>query len=97
MSVRWIEKVLDIALERQPVPLTEEEVASAETAVAATEKQVEPACGEALEINRLFTTEKRSSERFFYAGFYRFFWFEQRDAHPDNETRLTLKVSWQIS
>src|SRR5437868_8790679 len=29
VPVRWIDKVLDIALERRPVPLTEEEVAPA--------------------------------------------------------------------
>ena len=41
VSVRWIDKVLDVALERKPVPIAEEE-ASAETAAASTEKQVEP-------------------------------------------------------
>jgi ATP-dependent Lon protease len=41
VSVRWIDKVLDIALERKPVPIPEEEV-SAESATAATEKQAEP-------------------------------------------------------
>jgi ATP-dependent Lon protease len=41
VSVRWIDKVLDVALERKPVPIAEEET-SAETAAASTEKQVEP-------------------------------------------------------
>jgi ATP-dependent Lon protease len=41
VSVRWIDKVLDVALERKPVPIAEEET-SAETATASTEKQVEP-------------------------------------------------------
>jgi ATP-dependent Lon protease len=41
VSVRWIDKVLDVALERKPVPIAEEET-SAETAAASTDKQVEP-------------------------------------------------------
>jgi ATP-dependent Lon protease len=41
VSVRWIDKVLDIALERKPVPIPEEEV-SAESSTTATEKQAEP-------------------------------------------------------
>jgi ATP-dependent Lon protease len=41
VSVRWIDKVLDVALERKPVPIAEEET-SAETATASAEKQVEP-------------------------------------------------------
>jgi ATP-dependent Lon protease len=41
VSVRWIDKVLDVALERKPVPIAEEET-STETATASTEKQVEP-------------------------------------------------------
>ena len=36
VPVRWIDKVLDVALERKPVPLTDEEVA--EVAAAAAEK-----------------------------------------------------------
>jgi ATP-dependent Lon protease len=40
IPVRWIDKVLDIALERKPVPLTEEEVAPA-AAVAATETKTD--------------------------------------------------------
>ena len=35
IPVRWIDKVLELALERQPVPLTEEEIAAAEAVVAA--------------------------------------------------------------
>ena len=35
IPVRWIDKVLEIALERNPVPLTDEE-AAASTAAAAT-------------------------------------------------------------
>ena len=34
VPVRWIDKVLDIALERQPVPLTDAEVAAAAAVVA---------------------------------------------------------------
>jgi len=41
VSVRWIDKVLDVALERKPVPIAEEET-GAETATASAEKQVEP-------------------------------------------------------
>jgi ATP-dependent Lon protease len=41
VSVRWIDKVLDVALERKPVPIADEEV-TAESATAAVEKQVEP-------------------------------------------------------
>lgn len=41
VPVRWIDKVLEVALERQPVPLTEE--AAVETAVAQTGTQVDPA------------------------------------------------------
>ena len=41
VSVRWIDKVLDVALERKPVPLAEEEVAT-ESAAANVEKQAEP-------------------------------------------------------
>ena len=35
IPVRWIDKVLELALERQPVPLTEEEIAASEAVVAA--------------------------------------------------------------
>jgi ATP-dependent Lon protease len=34
LPVRWIEKVLELALERQPTPLTEEEIAAAAAAAA---------------------------------------------------------------
>ncbi|MFN7856853.1 MAG: hypothetical protein ACK5OA_09810, partial [Acidovorax sp.] len=34
VPVRWIDKVLEVALERKPVPLTDEEVASAAAALA---------------------------------------------------------------
>jgi ATP-dependent Lon protease len=40
VPVRWIDKVLDIALERRPVPLTEDDVAPA--AVAQTAEQTDP-------------------------------------------------------
>ncbi len=38
VPVRWIDKVLDIALERKPVPLTDEEAAPAPTVAAADTK-----------------------------------------------------------
>ncbi len=38
VPVKWIDQVLDVALEAKPVPLSEEEVAAAVTAVAATPK-----------------------------------------------------------
>jgi ATP-dependent Lon protease len=38
VPVKWIDQVLDVALEAKPVPLGEEEVAAAVTAVAATPK-----------------------------------------------------------
>ena len=38
VPVKWIDKVLEIALERKPVPLTDEEVAAAAVVVAAPEK-----------------------------------------------------------
>ncbi len=38
VPVKWIDKVLDIALERKPVPLTDEEVAATAVVVAAPEK-----------------------------------------------------------
>ena len=41
VPVRWIDKVLEIALERHPVPLTEEEVPAA-TAVAQPSGQPDP-------------------------------------------------------
>lgn len=41
IPVRWIDKVLEVALERQPVPLTDEEVATA--AVAQANAQPDPA------------------------------------------------------
>ena len=41
IPVRWIDKVLEVALERQPVPLTEVE-ASVETTVAQTAGQTDP-------------------------------------------------------
>jgi ATP-dependent Lon protease len=40
ISVKWIDKVLDIALERKPVPIPDEEV-SAQAAAASTDKQTE--------------------------------------------------------
>jgi ATP-dependent Lon protease len=42
IPVRWIEKVLEIALERQPVPLTEEDVAPA-AGLATAESTTDPA------------------------------------------------------
>ena len=46
VPVRWIDKVLEIALERMPVPLTDEEAAtSAEAAAAAAAKSAEIADG----------------------------------------------------
>ena len=42
IPVRWIDKVLEIALERQPVPLNEEQTA-VETAVATASGQADPA------------------------------------------------------
>ena len=42
VPVRWIDKVLDIALERKPVPLTDEEAAPA-PAVAATDAKTDTA------------------------------------------------------
>jgi ATP-dependent Lon protease len=38
IPVRWIDKVLEVALERQPVPLTEEEAAAVETVSQSGEK-----------------------------------------------------------
>ena len=38
VPVRWIDKVLEVALERKPVPLTDEEVAELAAAAAAAEK-----------------------------------------------------------
>ena len=38
VPVRWIDKVLEIALERHPVPLTEEEAAVATAVAPATDK-----------------------------------------------------------
>ena len=35
IPVRWIDKVLELALERQPVPLTEEEIAASDAVLAA--------------------------------------------------------------
>jgi ATP-dependent Lon protease len=40
VPVRWIDKVLEVALERKPVPLTDEEVA---TVVAAMAEKAAPA------------------------------------------------------
>jgi ATP-dependent Lon protease len=39
IPVKWIDQVLQLALERQPVPLTDEEVAAAASAAAATPEQ----------------------------------------------------------
>ena len=38
VPVKWIDKVLEIALERKPVPLTDEEVAAAAVVAAAADK-----------------------------------------------------------
>ncbi len=43
VPVKWIDKVLEIALERQPTPLTDEEVQAAAAIPAATDKPVAPA------------------------------------------------------
>ncbi|OJX30589.1 MAG: endopeptidase La [Burkholderiales bacterium 68-12] len=43
VPVKWIDKVLDIALERKPVPLTDEEVAAAAAAAVAGEGKTLPA------------------------------------------------------
>ena len=40
VPVRWIDKVLELALERQPVPLTDEEVAAAAAAAVVPEKTI---------------------------------------------------------
>jgi ATP-dependent Lon protease len=42
VPVRWIDKVLDIALDRKPVPLTEEEVAAAQAVTGSDGKGVAP-------------------------------------------------------
>ena len=42
VPVRWIDKVLEIALERAPVPLTDEEVAVVDTAVAKPAESNDP-------------------------------------------------------
>ncbi|MES2023952.1 MAG: endopeptidase La [Pseudomonadota bacterium] len=42
VPVRWIDKVLEIALERAPVPLTDEEVAVVDTAVAKPAEPTDP-------------------------------------------------------
>jgi len=39
IPVKWIDKVLEIALEKQPVPLSDEEVAESAAAMAALEKK----------------------------------------------------------
>jgi ATP-dependent Lon protease len=39
VPVKWIDKVLEIALEKQPTPLSEEEVAASAAAVAELAKQ----------------------------------------------------------
>ena len=41
IPVKWIDKVLEIALERQPVPLTEEEAAP-QAAVGTGEEKTDP-------------------------------------------------------
>ncbi|MDD0837159.1 endopeptidase La [Curvibacter sp. HBC61] len=45
VPVRWIDKVLEVALERQPVPLTDEEVAAAAAAPAVAATQAGPSDG----------------------------------------------------
>ncbi|MDD0814820.1 endopeptidase La [Curvibacter sp. HBC28] len=47
VPVRWIDKVLEVALERQPVPLTDEEVAAAAAAAAAASAPAVPAAAAA--------------------------------------------------
>jgi ATP-dependent Lon protease len=42
VPVRWIDKVLEVALERQPVPLTEEEAAAVEAAIAKNSEKTDP-------------------------------------------------------
>jgi ATP-dependent Lon protease len=42
VPVRWIDKVLEIALERAPVPLTDEEAAVVEAAVAKSAGPADP-------------------------------------------------------
>ena len=42
VPVRWIDKVLEIALERHPVPLTDAEVAAVSTAAAVAKADVVP-------------------------------------------------------
>jgi ATP-dependent Lon protease len=39
IPVKWIDKVLEIALEKQPVPLSDEEVAASQAALAELAKQ----------------------------------------------------------
>ena len=39
VPVKWIDKVLEIALEKQPTPLSDEEVAASAAAVAEQAKQ----------------------------------------------------------
>jgi ATP-dependent Lon protease len=42
VPVRWIDKVLEVALERQPTALTEEQATTVETAVAQPAGQADP-------------------------------------------------------
>jgi len=39
VPVKWIDKVLEIALERQPVPLTDEEAAPQSAVASADDKE----------------------------------------------------------
>jgi len=43
VPVKWIDKVLEIALEKQPVPLSDEEVAASQAAMAELARQRAPA------------------------------------------------------
>jgi len=42
VPVRWIDKVLEVALERQPVPLTDEEAAAVDAAIAKNSDKTDP-------------------------------------------------------
>ena len=42
IAVKWIDQVLQVALERQPVPLSDEEVAAAAAAAATAQTALAP-------------------------------------------------------
>ncbi len=42
VPVRWIDKVLEVALERHPVPLTDEEAAAVDAAIAKAADKTDP-------------------------------------------------------